>query len=367
MNVLLLSRYPRNGASSRIRFYQYLDHLRRAGIHVTVAPLFGDRHLARRGGDFRGAIGALTAGYAGRLARLFRLRRFDLLWIEAELFPGLPAWPEMLLARIGVPYVVDYDDAVFHKYDRTSSRARQWLLGSKVDHVMRRAALVVVGNEYLASRARKAGARHIERIPSVVDLNRYPLSPGRPGNTVTIGWIGSWSTTKYLQAVVPALNEVCRDPAIRLTLVGAEAAALNGVTFDARPWSEGVEVEDIQSFDIGIMPLDDGPWERGKCGYKLIQYMACGRPAVASPVGANRDIIRHGVNGFHATTTPEWVAALRQLSEDPRLREYMGVQGRKDVEQRYSIGANVPRLRDALLAAAGTGRSLAPGSSIVPT
>lgn len=111
-----------------------------------------------------------------------------------------------------------------------------------------------------------------------------------------------------------------------------------------RVWSEMNEVSDIQAFDVGIMPLADTPWEQGKCGYKLIQYMACGIPVVASAIGANREIVSHGVDGFLATTHAEWSGYLKQLLENPDLRREMGLRGREKVERKYSVQARLPEL-----------------------
>jgi glycosyltransferase involved in cell wall biosynthesis len=284
--------------------------------------------------------------------RLLQCRRFDLVWLEAELFPGLPAWGEQLLARARVPYVVDYGDAVFHRYDRSRAATVRRVLGTKVDHVMRGAAAVIAGNDYLAARARQAGARVVVRIPSVVDLSRYSVLPPRDDARVTIGWMGSWSTARYLRQLRSVLEELSRDPGVRLVVVGAGAGRTNGLPVEARPWSEATEVAEIQAFDIGIMPLEDGPWERGKCGYKLIQYMACGKPAVASPVGVNRDIIQHGINGLHATSAEEWVRALGCLREDAGLRARMGAHGRKFAEERYSLQTSARILHNVLQSAA---------------
>jgi glycosyltransferase involved in cell wall biosynthesis len=352
MNVLLLTHYPRAGASSRVRFYQYLEYLKRHGLEVAVAPLFGDRYLSMRPHRCRPPLGELLRRYAVRMRWLTQVRGFDLLWIEGELFPGLPAWTESLVRRLGVPYVVDYDDAVFHRYDQSPVPGVRCLLGRKVDRVMRGAALVVVGNAYLAERARRAGARAVVQVPSVVDLDRYAIAAPAEARPVTIGWIGSWSTAKYLRGVAEALTELSRDPNTRVIAVGADPARVAGLPIEARSWSETTEVSEIQGFDIGIMPLDDGPWERGKCGYKLIQYMACGKPVVASPVGANRDIILHGINGFHASTTDDWMWALRELRSRPGLRARMGAEGRRVTEQRYSLSAMAPLMHEVLCSAA---------------
>ncbi len=356
LRVLLLSRYGRLAASSRVRSYQYLPYLRDLGLVVESKPLFSDRYIERLyRGRPRNAI-PILAGYASRLWHLATSSRFDLLWIEYELFPWLPAWFELLVARSGVPYVVDYDDAIFHRYDSHRNPLLRRLLGRKIDQVMRGAKLVIAGNDYLAEHARRAGASRVERVPTVVDLTRYHVTTPAEDRTYTVGWIGSPLTAPYLQLVRDALAEVCSDGRVRVRLVGAGPVSLDHVAVDVRPWSESTEVAELQNFDVGIMPLRDEAWERGKCGYKLIQYMACARPVVASPVGASKQIVEHGMNGFLADTPAEWVGALRAL-QDPALRARMGAAGRAKVEHAYCVQVTAPRLASLLRGVARTNRA----------
>lgn len=348
MRILLLSRYSRLGASSRVRFYQYLPYLETHGIEVTVVPLLGNDYINNLYAGRHKNGGAIFGAYFRRLGHLLKSRHFDLLWIEKELLPWLPAWGERILARIGIPYVVDYDDAVFHRYDMYPNAIVRAFLGGKIYAVMRGAALVVVGNNYLAERAWQAGAKRVEYLPSVVDLDRYSVTPQVKNEVFTIGWIGSPTTTKYLNLARPALFEVCKDSNTRLMLVGGGHVELDGVPLVKRAWAEDTEVANIQSFHVGIMPLPDNPWERGKCGYKLIQYMACSRPVVASPVGMNKQIIEEGVNGFLAATTSDWVHALNTLRDNPDLRALMGITGQKKVKNEYCLQVTAPRLMSLL-------------------
>ncbi len=348
MKILLLSRYSRLGASSRVRSYYYLSYLEAQGINITVAPLLGDDYLKNlyAGGQKRWLD--ILSAYLRRLGCLLKSRRFDLLWIEKEIFPWLPAWGETLLDSLGIPYVVDYDDAVFHYYDLHPKGMVRALLGDKIDRVMRRAALVIVGNDYLADRAWRAGAQRVEYLPTVISLDRYRAKRRTNNAIFTIGWIGSPSTSSYLHLVRHALTEVCKDGNVRLVLVGSGQIELDGAPLVVRTWSEETEVADIQSFDVGIMPLPDELWERGKCGYKLIQYMACSLPVVASPIGVNKQIIDAGVNGFLATTTEDWVYALSTLRDNRGLRERMGKYGQKKVETQYCLQVTAPRLLSLL-------------------
>ena len=351
IRVLALTRYSRLGASSRLRSYQYLPFMKKYGIEVEVVPLLNDDYIRYLySGKGRRKV-AIFRAYLHRMGNLFRAKRFDLVWIEKELFPFFPAWGEALLNVLSVPYVVDYDDAIFHNYDLHPNRLVRFCLGTKIDQVMKRASVVVVGNDYLGDRARRAGAKRVEHIPTVVDLERYKIMPKSNGAPFTIGWIGSPATAEYIKLVQPALLEICKNGQARVVLVGSRPVELVGVPVEILPWTEENEVAAIQNFDVGIMPLPDGPWERGKCGYKLIQYMACGRPVVASPVGVNRQIVEHGVNGFLANDTADWITALRELRDNAPLREAMGRAGRCKVEKQYCVQVTAPCLAETLRSA----------------
>ncbi len=344
MKVLLLSRYGLLGASSRVRSYQYLPYLKAHGIDVTVSPLLGADYLRKL---YSGKVNHLTARispYFQRVIELLKSRSFDLLWIEKELFPWLPSWCEMFIARLGIPYVVDYDDAIFHQYDTHSNIFVRKLLGNKIDAVMRNAVAVTAGNKYLMARAEKAGARRVEYLPTVIDLERYSVNDNAKNPVFTIGWIGSPTTVKYLEMIRPVLSEWDKKNDARLVIIGADFFKLDGVTVEYRQWSQESEVPGIQQFDVGIMPLPDNLWERGKCGYKLIQYMACGKPVIASPVGVNSKIVEHGINGFLAESKKEWMDALDVLYTNPKKRYEIGNAGRNKVEKEYCLQVTAPLL-----------------------
>jgi glycosyltransferase involved in cell wall biosynthesis len=351
LKVLALTRYGPLAASSRIRCYQYVPALRAQGVDVHVVRLLSDEYVRAFHAGGRRAQWRLLRWYGERLRELLRARRYDVLWIAHEMFPGFPATAERILARSGPPYVVELDDALFHRYDLNPSWLTRRFLGRKIDVVMARAGVVIAGNEYLAERARSAGARHVALLPSVVDLQRYVVLPEQAG-PFTIGWIGSPTTATYLGLIRTSLEQAYHRGA-RLVAVGARRAVLPDLPFETHEWNESTEVSEIARFDVGVMPLGDGPWEQGKCGYKLIQYMACGRPVVASAVGANRHIVQHGETGFLAETEAEWTEALTRLAGDRALRERMGRAGRQDVERRYSLHVTTPVLAGLLARAAG--------------
>jgi len=356
MKILLLSRYGRLGASSRLRSLQYLPAMEQAGLEITWAPLFPDSYVEALYAGRRTWRDVLKAFWK----RLYVLRsdpsQFDLIWLEVELFPWLPSWVEARFMPSGLPWIVDYDDAIFHRYDQHRLRFVRQVLGQKIDNVMRRSNLVVAGNEYLAEHAHRAGATRVEIVPTVVDVERYSVRGAHAridATPVVVGWIGSPSTMHYLKELAPVFKRLNETLSVRFVAVGARADQLSGLPIEAREWSEESEIAEIQAFDIGIMPLPDEPWSRGKCGYKLIQYMACGLPVVASPVGVNPEIVQSDRNGFLANTHEEWVEALTRLIQDDQLRMQFGAEGRKRVESHYSLQVQASRMIKFLRSVAG--------------
>lgn len=342
MRVLALTRYERLGSSSRVRFYQYFPYLKSAGMEIHGAPLLSDDYIRRLYDGQRADMVSIIRAYIRRISRLLRSRTFDLLWIEKEILPWLPVWAEHLLLS-KLPCIVDYDDAVFHRYEYHSNWMIRNLLGKKIDRVMRSSTLVIVGNDYLAGRARQAGAKWVETLPSVVDVERYSVKKAKPG--LNIGWIGSPATASFLNLLQLPLERAVRNSEVQLTLIGAgKTDLLPGLNKTLLPWSEKTEISALQTFDVGIMPLPDGPFERGKCGYKLIQYMASGLPVIASPVGVNKEIVEQGKNGYLASTDYEWIEAIKQLSASIEKRQLMGLAGRKRAEENYNLHVTAPRL-----------------------
>lgn len=352
MKILILTRYSRLGASSRLRLYQYIDYLSLKGWEVTLCPLLGDVYIDDLYNKRPKKYASILASYWQRLRTLMGSRSYDVLWIEKELFPMLPGWFEAILYKAGIPYVVDYDDAIFHNYDLHPNWLVRKCMGNKIDKVMKNAALVITGNEYLAVRARQAGAKQVELIPTVIDILRYEPVYER-SDVFAIGWIGSPATSKYLDLLIPSLLRFNGRRRFKLILVGSGEFHVNDLSIETRLWSEDTEVNDIQSFDVGIMPLPDSPWERGKCGYKLIQYMACGKPVIASPVGVNKDIIENGVNGFLAKNEDDWVEAFEKLYAHPDMALSIGKRNRAKVEESYCIQVTAPRMETLLRTVAG--------------
>jgi len=348
MKLLMLPRYSRSGASSRLRTYQYRPVMETHGFEIEVQPLFDDAYLERLYCGRSTLVSAFSA-VLKRFRRRLRDPKADVIWLEKEALPWMP-WPiEKLLLRGSTSLVVDYDDAVFHRYDKHRSRAVRLLLGNKIDRVMASANLVVAGNQYLADRAIAAGADRVEIVPTVVDDDAYRVDASGRGGPPVIGWIGTPGTWKeFVEPRLGMLFSLAQSTEARVLAVGALPGERIEEIIHYLPWNESDEIGLIQRMDIGIMPLDDTPWARGKCGYKLIQYMACGLPVIASPVGVNAEIVEHGVNGFLARTDEEWRAELTTLLNDPALRRRMGQAGRRKVEAEYSLQVWAPRVADLL-------------------
>jgi glycosyltransferase involved in cell wall biosynthesis len=283
--------------------------------------------------------------YARRLATLLRARRYDALWIYLELFPYWPGLFERLASYPGIPIILDYDDAIFRQYDSSPNAAVRRLLGAKLAPLLKAADAICCGNPYLEDYAAQFSNRTM-LLPTVVDTDRYTPAVKRRSDRVVVGWIGSPTTWPNVRPLLPLLQSLVAEHGIAVRIVGAGKAAdrdrFEGL--ELLEWAENSEIDEVQRMDIGIMPLDDSPFQRGKCGYKLIQYMACGVPVIASPVGVNAQIVRDGRNGFLASSEDEWRAALAKLIGSSSLRSTLGSQGRQIAVEEYSLAVHAQRL-----------------------
>ena len=344
MNILLFSRYGPLGASSRQRSYQFLAYLKQHGIHVTVSPLFGNRYLKRRY-EKKSTLAIIAWSYANRFFRIASAKGYDLVWIEKELLPWLPSYAENYLIKKNVRYVVDYDDAIFHKYDKHRYKWIRQALGHKIDRIMRNAHLVITGNRYLAERAKKAGAKRVKIIPTVVDLKRYPKYKKKKEPHFTIGWVGSPTTAIYLKELERVLTIFCGRYASKIVVIGSGEKIFNQeLPVKYIPWTEENEAAMIAGFDVGIMPLPDNAWVKGKCGYKLIQYMASGCPVIASRVNAPLGIVKEGVNGYLVDSPQHWLEKLEIILLNPELAKELGKNGRQLVAEKFNLRVTAPYL-----------------------
>lgn len=352
IKVLGLALYGPMAASTRYRLGQYAPGLADQGIDLQIHHLLGDDYLRRRfDGEAIPWLSLLRSGW-DRLGQLRAAKDFDAAMLHCELFPLMPGWVERtLLPR---PYIYDFDDAFYLKYRSGKLGVLRPLLGNKFGTVMQGAAAITAGNNVLAEHARGQNT-NTELLPTVVDTDRYVPVRRTPRDVFTVGWIGSPSTAPYLAELVGPLSRIGKESPVRLIVIGGKAPSIPNISVEEIAWSEQTEVALINTFDVGVMPLPDDDWARGKCAFKLIQYMACAVPVVASPVGANTHVVRADC-GFLASTVEEWIHALRFLRDQSKSREEMGGAGRTRVEETYSLHHNLPVLADVIRRAAGKGR-----------
>jgi len=337
-NILALTRYGSIGPSSRYRFYQYIPYLEKNGFKILVTPFFNDLYTKSILSNNENKLKKnLLVSYFKRIRKLCILQNIDALWIEKELLPWTPSFIENLFLNIKVPIITDYDDAVFHRYDKHSNFLTRYLLSNKIKRVMNKSTLVIAGNKYIANYAKLSGVKKVEIIPTSIEIQNKNIKRKTQTKSFTIGWIGSASTSKHINEISDVLIKICLENKVIFKAIGANKNFLNNFPVKIVSWKEKNEIEEISNFDVGIMPLPDSPWERGKCGLKLIQYMSCGIPVIASPVGINKEIVEHGKNGFLAKNIDEWLMFLRKLKNEPNLRSKMGQEGLKKVNEKYSI------------------------------
>ncbi|MBV9126175.1 MAG: glycosyltransferase [Planctomycetes bacterium] len=353
MKVLVLapSLYD-TSPGQRFRIELWARRLEGQGLDFTFAPFEDEalhQILYQRGRLIRKAS-LMAAAFGRRLALLPRARHFDVALLFREACLLGPPLIESLLVRQGLPLVFDFDDAIWVPYVSPANQYLSYLKCFwKTPRLCRISRHILAGNPYLAAYAHSFNPR-VSIIPTTIDTDIYQVrSPAAPRDgVVTVGWTGSYSTVQHLDILRPALQALRRRAPFRLMVLGTSSYPLEGVEVSARPWQAQSEVTDLQQFDIGIMPLPDDEWSRGKCGLKLLQCMAVGVPVIGSPVGVNGDIIQDGVNGFLAASDDEWVDKLSLLIADPELRREMGRAGRRTVEERYSGQLWAPRVREVL-------------------
>ncbi|MCP9494753.1 MAG: glycosyltransferase family 4 protein [Pyrinomonadaceae bacterium MAG19_C2-C3] len=291
---------------------------------------------------------SLAGAFVKRMREMKDIRQYDLVFVGREAASLGPPVFENWIARCGVPLVYDFDDAIFHPHivgSQVKSLVRYALhYPPKTRALCRLATHVIAGNDYLAEFAKRFN-KHVTVIPTTIETTRHTVDESKRGHGVpVIGWTGSFSTVQDLEGLRGALLRLREHEAFQLHVIGAPHFEMHGIETRTLEWRAATEIEDLQVIDIGIMPLSDNQWTRGKCGLKVLQYMALGIPSVCSPVGVNTKIIRDGENGFLARTEGEWVEKLTSLLRSAQLRRRLGCAGRQSVEANYSAEVQVPRV-----------------------
>ncbi len=343
--VLAESAYPASAPGSRVRIVSFAPYLSRHGVELSFRPTLtdGEYSLVISGASANRKARVLAAA-ASRLLRRGRVPDEGAFLVHRLRFllplPAVDPPP-----RIDA---YDFDDALFVGSTMHENRRFAWAKreAARWRAYTGRARVVIAGNAYLATHAREH-AQRVEVVPSCVDPSVQPTHEHGEPEVVRVGWIGSKSTAVYLEQCLPVLERLnCTRRRAELVLVGAETP-YDAPWIQTKPWSLDREKELLASFDIGIMPLPDDEWTRGKCGYKLLQYFAAGVPAVASPVGVNRDLVGDE-RGILASSDQEWLKALERLVGDAPMRQEMGFNARRFVERQYSYERWAPRLAELL-------------------
>lgn len=342
MKLVYFTRHEWLGASTRYRSLQYFDLFEAAGFKISNYPFFTDQYLRDRATDGKPVV-RIAKSYLRRfVSTLTGLGDADAIIVEKEMFPFLPAITDCLARRLSVPLIYDYDDAIWHAYERRNFGPFGTIFRNKIPRVIRRADHIVAGSHYIEDQLRTWGARRVTRIPTTLSTSRYAGQGLATEKTAEIVWIGSMSTGQYLLPLFPVLERIAVETGARVRVIGFSPSLIKGSVpnwLQIEPWSHETELDLMASGRIGIMPIPDDPYERGKCGFKLVQYMGLGLPTVASPVGENRYIVRHGETGFLAETTRDWYLQLLKLIAEPDTAAQMGRAGRSVFLREYSTEA----------------------------
>lgn len=350
-NLSFYTRYDRLGASSRIRFLQFIPKLQKYYQINTYCLLPNEYIFNLYSGKKQNKL-MMLGQYIKRFWQIVT-DKSECVIIEKELFPFLPYWVEKTCLA-NKKYIIDIDDAVFLNYERSQNPIKKYLLQNKFKQLFANSHAVLAGSPYLQEKALQSGAKNVIYYPTVIEWDNYAkrsAAVSSTDNTVVIGWIGNNSTIKYLELILDPLAQVAalNLAKLKLCVIGAKLdLVIKDVEIEYIPWSEQSEIASINALDIGIMPLQDSDWERGKCAYKLIQYMACGKPVIASSIGANNVVVLDNENGYLCADLQGWFTAFKNLIQDAKLRETMGHAGLVRVKNNYTVDSNIMRLTQVL-------------------
>lgn len=332
MKVLFLTRYGNAGPSSRYRFYNYQSYFDEAEMNYCFKPLLENDYISNlyRNQKVRAFVKSFFSIFKRMLYLILNMKKYDLVIIEKELFPNVPYFIESLFLK-SRPYALDFDDYIAASY--IENKYKRFFFKNKIQRLVAKAKFVTVGNHWYYEEFK---SNNLKYLPTVVDVKKYSKAKQyNKGNIVTIVWIGSPSTVKYLQIVAPILQDLAQKHPIKLKVIGA-SIVIDGVDVELVKWDSQTEADELLTSDIGIMPLRRTMWENGKCGFKLIQYMASGLPVVATSAPANNEIIKDGINGFIIHEDAEWYNKLEALIVNSSQREEFGRSGKVWITSDYS-------------------------------
>ena len=335
---------PNRSPGQRYRYEQYIPFLEKNGYSFDRSPLLSekdDRIFYSTGKYFQKFLIWLKT-WRIRRKDLQRMNNYDIIFIYRDAMVTGSTYFERKFSESKAKLVYDFDDAIWLESISKANRKFAFLKNpAKTGKIIGLCDLVFAGNPYLAQYAKKFNA-NVVIVPSTIDTSVYtPATSKEENGKICIGWTGSPHTIKHFMIAIPALKKIKEKfgDKVVFKIIGDKNYYCTELDTQAQPWVAATEVEDLSKLDIGIMPLPDDEWEKGKCGMKGLQYMGLAIPAVMSPVGVNTDIIKDGINGFLPRTEEEWVNRLSMLVEDKSLREKIGKAGRQTVVDKYSVEA----------------------------
>lgn len=340
--VLIITAHRKDRApNQRFRFEQYLNFLKEHGFDCHLSYLISendDKLLYKQGHHFSKIL-IVFKSLMKRTKDVLLRNKYDLIFICREGFITGTTFFEELLRKGNAPVIYDFDDAIWHFDVSDANKKFGWLKNpGKTARLISMADLVFAGNHYLAEFAHHYNDK-VVIIPTTIDTDEYKPVPFRDAATVCIGWSGSITTIRHFEMAVPVLKALKEKYGNRISykVIGDGNYKNAELGISGIAWNKEKELEELAAIDIGIMPLPDDEWAKGKCGLKGLQYMALGIATVMSPVGVNTEIIQDGENGMLASSTEEWIAKLSLLIEDSQLRKKCAENGRKTVEEKYSV------------------------------
>jgi glycosyltransferase involved in cell wall biosynthesis len=335
---------PNRSPSQRFRFEQYLDFLKAKGYDFDYSYLISekdDRYFYQPG-NFRTKAYFFLKSARKRWKDVRHAGSYDIIFVQREAFMTGSTWFEKKFASSGAKLVFDFDDAIWHLDISEANKKFSWLKNpGKTAKIIASANLVIAGNQYLADYAKHHNP-NVVIIPTTIDTDEYKRIPQpKKDDRITIGWSGSLTTMKHFDYALPFLRKLKDKYGDRIAIkaIGDGNYENKELGVKGIAWNKENEVRELSTFDIGIMPLPDDEWAKGKCGLKGLQYMALEIPTVMSPVGVNTEIIQDGVNGFLADGADEWVEKISRLVDSKEFHDKMGKEARHTVEQRYSVNS----------------------------
>ena len=351
VKVVFLVPYPlKEAPSQRFRFEQYFDVLEENQIEYRVSSFIDENTwgILYKPGHYFQKVKGILKGFLMRKIELLRIPFCDYVFIHREASPIGPPFVEFFVTKLFRKRIIyDFDDAIWLENTSDNNKmVASFKCHWKVAYICRWAYKVSCGNAYLAEYARQFNANVVINPTTIDTEHLHNRSIDYSSEKPVIGWTGTHSTIGYLDAIIPVLSELEDELEFKFIIISNREPAFQLKSIQYIPWNKETEIEDLLKINIGIMPLEDDIWAKGKCGFKGLQYMSLGIATIMSQVGVNADIVMHGVNGLLASSREEWKASLRDLILNNPKRKQLGIQGQKTIEERYSVKSNRKRFID---------------------